>query len=48
MSDPLEQLAKMDYPGRVVLLGMTQSGDIFVAYAITGRSASSQARILEY
>ncbi len=44
--NPLENLAKMDYPGRVVLMGVNPEGLIFVGYVITGRSPSSQARKL--
>ncbi len=40
-------LKSMPYPGRVILLGLDRTGEsVVVAYAITGRSASSQARIL--
>jgi IMP cyclohydrolase len=35
----------MAYPGRVVIIGKTPSGNLpFVVYCITGRSPSSQAR----
>ncbi len=40
----LEVLAEMEYPGRVILVGMAEAP--FVSYAITGRSSSSQARRL--
>jgi IMP cyclohydrolase len=37
----------MEYPGRVIVIGMSPAGDQVVMYAITGRSPSSQARKLE-
>ena len=40
-------LANMNYPGRVIILGKSLAGEEIVMYAITGRSPSSQARILE-
>lgn len=41
----LSCLKKMDYPGRLIILGRSPSGEeAVVAYAVTGRSASSQAR----
>ncbi len=41
----MEALSRMDYPGRVIILGKAPDGDIpFVVYCITGRSPSSQAR----
>jgi len=44
-NDGLEALGRMDYPGRVVIIGKTASGNLpFVVYCITGRSPSSQAR----
>ncbi|HNQ80368.1 MAG: IMP cyclohydrolase [Acidobacteriota bacterium] len=45
---PLEALRRMEYPGRVVVLGRDPAGlhDVIV-YAVTGRSPSSQARRLE-
>jgi len=44
-NDGLEALGRMVYPGRVIIIGKTLSGDIpFVTYCITGRSPSSQAR----
>jgi IMP cyclohydrolase len=48
MPHPLEALKKMEYPGRVIVLGRDPS-DRFdvVVYAVTGRSPSSQARRLE-
>jgi IMP cyclohydrolase len=44
----LENLAKMDYPGRFIIIGATGEPDgpinVVVAYGITGRSKPSQAR----
>lgn len=37
-----------DYPGRLIVIGQEKNGgSVFAVYAITGRSASSQARKLE-
>ncbi|MCX6565505.1 MAG: hypothetical protein NTW38_03635 [Candidatus Aminicenantes bacterium] len=48
MSHPLEALRRMEYPGRVIVLGRDPSDECdVVVYAITGRSPSSQARRLE-
>lgn len=44
METGLEALAKMDYPGRVIIVGTTKDNIPFVSYAITGRGQSSQAR----
>ena len=45
----LENIAKMEYPGRLIIIGRDISGEKdIVAYAITGRSPSSQARKLDY
>lgn len=42
-------LAAMEYPGRVIVIGLDPSGrSCVVAYAVTGRSPSSQARRLEF
>lgn len=47
MRQPLEHLSRMIYPGRLIAIGRDASGDFnVVIYAITGRSASSQARKL--
>lgn len=47
MGKGLENLAAMEYPGRVVIIGKDKTGENFiVVYAITGRSSSSQARKL--
>ena len=44
-SQNLENLAKMEYPGRFIILGRDQSGENnVVVYGITGRSPASQAR----
>ncbi|MBI4150448.1 hypothetical protein HY488_03520 [Candidatus Woesearchaeota archaeon] len=42
----LEALAAMEYPGRIILIGMTSEGHDVLVYGITGRSASSRARRL--
>ena len=47
MTTGLEKLSKMEYPGRVIIIGKSPQGDDVVMYAITGRSPSSQARRLE-
>jgi len=45
---PLDNLSRMEYPGRVIIIGLDPSGSrCLVIYAITGRSPSSQARRLE-
>src|SRR3989344_4630929 len=43
----VEKLRNMGYPGRVIILGADQSNNPIAIYAITGRSPSSQARIME-
>jgi IMP cyclohydrolase len=48
MNPALKNLAAMEYPGRVIILGRSQAGKTVVVYAITGRSPSSQARKLEW
>jgi len=48
MSPALKNLAAMEYPGRIIILGQSQSGKTVAVYAITGRSPSSQARKLEW
>lgn len=40
-------LAARPYPGRGLVLGRLASGDEFIAYFLTGRSAASRARRLE-
>ena len=48
MTDALEALANMEYPGRAIILGMNEDGDQRVAiYILSGRSTSSQARKAE-
>jgi IMP cyclohydrolase len=47
MASGLENIKKMVYPGRVIIIGKSPQGEIAVMYAITGRSPSSQARKLE-
>jgi len=45
MTEKLEFLSAMDYPGRVIIIGLDSAGEsVIVVYAITGRSVSSQAR----
>lgn len=47
MANELANLKKMVYPGRAIIIGKNPKGENVVMYAITGRSASSQARRLE-
>lgn len=48
MTQGLENLSSMEYPGRVVVIGQDPNGEnAVIIYAITGRSPSSQARKLE-
>lgn len=48
MNPPLAPLRDLAYPGRLIALGRDPSGGYdVVVYAITGRSPSSQARLLE-
>ena len=44
MASGLDSLSRMEYPGRVVIIGTLVDGGSVVAYAVTGRSPSSQAR----
>ena len=46
MASPLSPLEKLAYPGRLIIIGRAPDGAAVVVYAITGRSASSQARRL--
>ncbi len=46
MAEGLEALAKMEYPGRFIIMGRSPHNDAVVVYGITGRSPSSQARRL--
>jgi IMP cyclohydrolase len=48
MNPALKNLAAMEYPGRIIILGQSRDGKTVVVYAITGRSPSSQARKLEW
>lgn len=43
----LTNLAMMDYPGRVIVVGKLRDGESVCVYAITGRSPSSRARRLK-
>ena len=43
----LENLARRNYPGRIIIIGKDNVGEnVVVIYAVTGRSPSSQARML--
>ena len=43
----LKNLARRNYPGRIIIIGKDNVGEnIVVIYALTGRSPSSQARML--
>jgi IMP cyclohydrolase len=47
MSDRLDPLSSLAYPGRLIVIGRDRSGGrVIVIYAVTGRSPSSQAREL--
>lgn len=47
MVEGLEEMARMDYPGRLIIMSRDISGDCdVVGYGLTGRSSSSQARKL--
>lgn len=48
MSKDLMALERMEYPGRLIILGMTPNKRKIVIYGITGRSESSRARRLDY
>lgn len=49
MTQGLESLSSMEYPGRVIIIGQDPTGKkMVVIYAITGRSPSSQARKLTF
>lgn len=49
MTQGLESLSSMEYPGRVIIIGQDPKGkNMVVIYAITGRSPSSQARKLTF
>jgi len=46
MPSSFASLARLTYPGRLLLIGRARNGASVVGYAITGRSPSSQARRL--
>ena len=46
MNKNLENVEEMVYPGRIIIIGKSLAGEDVVMYAITGRSPSSQARML--
>lgn len=46
MVEGLENLAKMEYPGRVIMVGQNSYGENIVVYGLSGRSTSSKARRL--
>lgn len=48
MSTVDEYFKERVYPGRVIIVGKSPQGDDVIMYAITGRSPSSQARMLEH
>lgn len=48
MAESLEFLSENGYFGRFIVLGLNADGERVAVYGITGRSASSQARRLEY
>lgn len=49
MKAPFSTLSTREYPGRVIMFGRDVSGEHnVIGYAITGRSPSSQARVLEF
>ncbi len=37
-------IGSLEYPGRLIVIGASAAGLPVIVYAITGRSASSQAR----
>lgn len=43
----LNPIKNMDYPGRVIIIGMSNKKNFVLMYAVTGRSPSSQARKFE-
>lgn len=48
MSKDFEALGRMEYPGRLIIIGMTPNKRKVVLYGITGRSELSRARRLDY
>ena len=48
MAKEIKKLEDMEYPGRFIIIGrLPLVHENFVLYAITGRSTSSQARVME-
>lgn len=47
MENDFSAFQAMGYSGRAIIAGFTPKGKLFIGYTITGRSPSSQARILE-
>lgn len=47
MDKNLKALAVKTYPGRVIIIGREKENKTAVVYAVTGRSPSSQARLME-
>jgi IMP cyclohydrolase len=49
MTSDLSPLSDMRYPGRVIIIGLDETGKkLITIYAVTGRSPSSQSRRIEY
>lgn len=48
MNPARSPLPALEYPGRLIILGTAPNGRAVIAYAITGRSPSSQARKLVF
>jgi IMP cyclohydrolase len=46
MENPRTEIAPLEYPGRLIVIGASAAGPDVIVYAITGRSPSSQARRL--
>ncbi len=47
MDDTITRLSSLEYPGRLIVIGAPRrAGSAAIVYAITGRSPSSQARML--
>ncbi len=47
MPELLQYLSQKKYPGRIIIIGKAKKNSVYIVYAITARSASSQARRLE-
>lgn len=43
----INAIKQIEYPGRFIVMGKSQSGENIAVYGITGRSAASRARIME-